>query len=125
MTVYPSGIAFPFRFSPAGGVQKAEGDRKVISNLSALVLSEVRSRLIRKKVGTVGYSRVLRSAGLSTFAPIEHLFRQAIQKYEPRATQVEVNLRSEDRTDGFRVIAEIRFIFKNTGEAVKLSLELT
>jgi len=96
-----------------------------MSNLSALILSEVRSRLVRKKVGTVGYSKVMRPNNPETFGPVEMLFRQAIQKYEPRATQVTIDLYSDTHDGDSKVIVEIGFIFKNTEEAVKLNLELT
>ncbi len=125
MTIYPSGIAFPFSFSPAGGVQKADDVDKVMSNLSALILSEVRSRLIRKSVGTVGYSKVMSPANPETFGPVALLFRQAISKYEPRATRVTVDMHTDSFDGNSKVIVEIGFIFKNTGEAVKLDLELT
>jgi hypothetical protein len=124
MTVYPSGIKFPFQFVAAGGVGKAEDGDKVMSNLKALILSRVNERLIRKGVGTIGYSRLFRSARGTTLEPIKHLITQAIVKFEPRAAGITINFREDEGTDGFKVIADVSFIFKNTGDPVKMSLEL-
>ena len=125
MTVYPSGISFPFRFSPAGGVAKADDGDKVLSNLKALILSSINERLVRKSVGTIGYRRVFKSASVTAANPIKHLIKQAIVKFEPRASGVTVELRQEEERGDVRVIADVSFIFRNTGDPAKLSLELT
>jgi len=126
MTVYPSGISFPFRFSAAGGVARDDDGDKVISNLKALVYSKVKSRLIRKNVGTIGYDRVLRSAYGTTLSPIKTLIADAIATYEPRAVGLTIDIQQhEDLAEGMKVVAEISFIFRNTGDPVTLSLDLT
>ena len=126
MTTYPSGISFPFRFSDAGGVAKDDGADKVISNLKALVLSRVKSRLIRKEVGTIGYDRVLRSAYGTALSPVKMLIADAIARYEPRALGVQIDIQQhEDLEQGMKVVADISFIFRNTGDPVTLSLDLT
>lgn len=125
MTTYPSGISFPFRFVPAGGVGKDDNGDKVISNLKALVLSSVNERLVRKAVGTTGYTRLFRSAYGTTLDPIKQLIKQAIIKYEPRASGIIVNIRKEEESGDSRVIADVSFIFRNTGDPATLSLELT
>jgi len=124
MTIYPSGIKFPFTFVSAGGVGKADNGDKVLANLKALILSKINERLIRKSVGTIGYSRVFKSAHATTLEPVKHLIRQAIVKFEPRAVGVTIDFRSQDDRAGSKVIADVAFIFKNTGEPVKMSLEL-
>jgi phage baseplate assembly protein W len=125
MTVYPSGISFPFRFSPAGGVAKDDGGDKVTSNLKALIYSAVRSRLIRKNVGTVGYQRVLRSMGTTASEPVKQLILEAINEFEPRAIGVTVDIQSLEDSTGTKIIADISYIFRNTGDPVSMSLELT
>jgi phage baseplate assembly protein W len=124
MTIYPSGIKFPFEFVAAGGVGKADNGDKVMSNLKALILSKINERLIRKNVGTIGYTRVFKSARATTLEPIKHLIRQAIVKFEPRAAGITIDFRLQDDSEGSKVIADVAFIFKNTGEPVKMSLEL-
>lgn len=125
MTTYPSGISFPFRFAPAGGVAKADNGDKVSDNLGALVLSAVKERLVRKNVGTIGYQRVLRSAATTASFPVKQLILEAMATYEPRAIGTTVDIHSYEVREGMKVIAEISFIFRNTGEPVTLSLELT
>lgn len=124
MTVYPGGIDFPFRFAPAGGVAKSDDGDKVVANLKALVLSKVNERLVRKAVGTIGYARLLRPAHKTTLEPIKHLIKQAIAKYEPRAAAVTVDFREQNDSDGSKAIADVSFIFRNSGDSVTMSLDL-
>jgi len=126
MTDYPSGIAFPFRFIAAGGVGKASGAEKIVSNLKALALSALRERLIRKGVGTIGYEQVMRS-GIAERGPIiEGIIREAAVRYEPRALNLEVDVyEREDAQKQKATIVKMSFIFKNTGDPVTMSLELT
>lgn len=125
MTTYPSGISFPFRFAPAGGVAKSDAGTKVSNNLRALIFSAVKERLVRKNVGTIGYQRVMRNAAMTSSGLIKQLIIEAIAKYEPRAIGTTVNLYSYQDSDGMKVVADISFIFRNTGDPVTLSLELT
>lgn len=104
---------------------KDDGADKVISNLKALVLSRVKSRLIRKEVGTIGYDRVLRSAYGTALSPVKMLIADAIARYEPRALGVQIDIQQhEDLEQGMKVVADISFIFRNTGDPVTLSLDL-
>jgi hypothetical protein len=124
MTVYPSGIRFPFTFSPSGGVEKADGADKIGSNLKALVLCDIRDRFVYKELGVVSYQSVLRNFTDSFVALFKKFVTESVLKYEPRAKIATVNILRLETEDGYKVIAQISYIFKNSGEFATLSLEL-
>lgn len=124
MTTYPSGISFPFRFSNAGGIQKSQGGKKIMTNLKALIRSALRERLVRKSVGTVGYEEVLRSSTHMRSNAIEGLVREAIIRFEPRATDVKVKVYTEDMRDGYHVFADVSFIFSLTRDPIHETFQL-
>lgn len=124
MTVYPSGIHFPFSFDDSGGVKKVDGSTKVGSNLKALVLCDIRDRFIYKDLGVISYQSVLRNFTDSFVVLFEKFITESILKYEPRAKIKTVNIERVQDSDGYHVIAQISYVFKNSGEFATLSLEL-
>jgi len=124
MTVYPSGIAFPFSFSSSGGVTKVDGATKVGSNLKALVLCDIRDRFIYKELGVISYQSIFRNFTDSFVVIFKKFIIESVMKYEPRAKIQTVNIERRDSLDGYHVIAQISYVFKNSGEFATLSLEL-
>jgi hypothetical protein len=124
MSEYPSGIKFPFSFSQAGGVTKVGGASKVSSNLKALVTCDIRDRLIYKEVGVISYKSVLRNFTNAFIVMFKKIASEAIYKYEPRATNVSIEVKRKEDADGYYVVAEVSYLFKNSGEFATLSLEL-
>jgi hypothetical protein len=124
MSEYPSGIKFPFSFSQAGGVTKVDGATKVSSNLKALVLCDIKSRLIYKQIGVISYQAVLRNFTDSFVTLFRKLVIESIMKHEPRAANVSVNIIRRENAEGYYVTAEVSYLFKNSGEFATLSLEL-
>lgn len=124
MTIYPSGIKFPFQFSDAGTVFRAEGDEKISSNLHALVKSPVNSRVIRKAVGTVSYQKVFRNLIVVGFDPLRSLVNEAIAEFEPRAKVFDIVIASEEREKDTVVVIEISFMRRSSSELNSLRVEL-
>jgi hypothetical protein len=124
MSQYPSGAKFPFSVSQSGGITKAEGSSKVTSDLKALVLCDIRDRLIYKTLGVISYQSVLRNFTDAYAVLFRKFIIEAILRYEPRAAGVTVNLIKGENSSGSYVIAEVAYAFKNTGEFATLSLEL-
>lgn len=121
----PSGIRYPFKINAAGSVGKASGEDKVKSNLVALVKSSVNSRVVRKKVGTVGYQLLFRS-GITELAPAaENLILEAITEFEPRAVGVSIKIIEQVQDDNTNVIfGDISFVYKDTGNPAYLRITL-
>lgn len=122
---HPSGIAYPFIFSPAGGVGKAGGSSKVAANLKCLVKTAVNERVIRKKIGTIGYQQVFRSSGFGGLDIIEALVTEALAVNEPRVTVLSVNVYQRDIESGSAVFADIAYIFKGSGEVDTVSTQIS
>ena len=119
---FPSGINFPFRFSPAGGVGLIDAGSKVKANLKALILSATNERVIRKDVGTVGYRSVFRQAVRSGL--LDSLVREAIQKFEPRAAKVTVSSTEKEVRGEMSVFVKVGYIFTLSGQPDTLTVEL-
>ncbi len=120
----PRGIRYPFRFSDAGSVRITDGADKIRSNLYALVKTTLKERLIRKNVGTVGYAMVLRNQSIPNSSLILTLIRESIVRHEPRALLLDVRLRFEDAREGQKTFINVDFIFRDTGEAETLVVEV-
>ncbi len=122
---FPSGISFPFRFGPSGGVATDDGGDKVMSNLSALARTTVGQRLIRKAVGSIGTKRLFRS-GISNAAKVtENLILDAIARLEPRAVGTTAKVYEKETDSGNHMFVDVAFAFKNTVEPIAESIRLT
>lgn len=110
------GLAFPFRFAAAGSAQVVEGKKKVEANLHALALTAINDRVIRSKVGTVGYQSVLRNLGEIEAVIIQDLVREAISKYEPRARILRIKVHAQELRVGVHGFIDIEWFFLETGE---------
>jgi hypothetical protein len=124
MSEYPSGIKFPFSVSDSGGITKVSGADKVASNLKALVLCDIRDRLIYKDIGVISYKAILRNMTDPFVVLFKKFVIEAITKYEPRAAGVTVTLFRKEDASGYYLTTEIKYMFKNSGEFATLSLEL-
>jgi hypothetical protein len=122
---YPSGIRYPFVFGSAGGVRVEDGSAKVMSDMVALIKTNINERIIRKAVGTVGYSLILRSNVGSNSGVIEELISEAIIQWVPSITGVSVKVYEEPMDDGSTgIFADVGFSYVNTGERVTSTLQL-
>jgi S-adenosylmethionine:diacylglycerol 3-amino-3-carboxypropyl transferase len=120
--VKPTGLRYPFRVSSKGGLSKTDGVKKVVSNLKALVKSTLNERLIRKQVGTIGYSILFRSDVNMHGKTIEGLVFEAITTFEPRAVAVQVKVRAADRFTDHLGYIDVSFVFKNTGDPASFTV---
>jgi len=121
---YPSGAAFPFRFNAAGSVARDEGDAKIRSNLIALVKSNVNERLVRKMVGVIGHSLVLRSTIPGGDVIIKNLIEEAIAKFEPRVVVESINIRMEETPTGMAKILDLHWRRKTSPSLNKDTIKL-
>lgn len=124
MSLYPSGIKFPFSVNQSGGISKAEGASKVSSNLKALVLCDIRDRLIYKEIGVISYQALLRNMTESFAVLFKKFVVEAIAKYEPRAVVNSVTLIQKEDSSGTYLTVQVSYVFKNSGEFATLSLDL-
>jgi phage baseplate assembly protein W len=122
--INPAGISFPFRFTDAGGVRREEGVAKVKANMIALAKTTVNERLIRKQVGTIGYSKVLRNVGDPALGAIKDLVREALNRFESRALIVNLKVYRDDVTIDGKVFLDIGFIFRSTGKYELVTTQL-
>lgn len=119
------GIRFPFRFSVSGGVQKADGVDKIVSNLKALVFTALKERVIRKNVGTIGYQRIFRSGDDTSLDLVKNLVREAIATHEPRVLVLSLKVRSVEDREGVKEFIDVLFVFRETGEEGTATVEVT
>jgi len=122
---YPRGIRYPFSFSSQGSIRTTEGIAKIESNYHSIVKTAVNERLIRKQVGTVGYTRVLRNNNSdATRSAIENLVKEALARYEPRAFVLTVRVYSKEIVSGSATFIQVKFLYKTTGQDSDLELRI-
>lgn len=115
---YPSGIKFPFQFAVTGGVRQCSGSDKVISNMSALIKSAINERLVRKQVGTIGYSLVLRESVRDNSDAVEQIIFESVVRWIPAISNLKVSVFESEVNTGYAVFARIQFRYLNTGATV-------
>lgn len=118
----PSGMSFPFKFAPTGGVARSEGAEKVRDNLRFLVLTARGERLVRKTVGTVGYRRIFRNMAGSDVTLIEGLVRKALAEQEPRFVVQSITTITDNpnKTQSIRIAGFLRI----SGEPLAVDIQL-
>lgn len=125
MSDYPQGIRYPFSFSTQGSVRVTNGIDKIQSNFSSIAKTAVNERLVRKNVGTIGYTRVLRNNNSdATRSAIQKLVKDALSKHEPRAFVLDVQVYSEDLNSGRGTFIKIKYLYKATGQDSDLELKV-
>lgn len=120
----PAGIQFPFRFNYMGRVATVSGSEKVKSNMVALIKTAVNERVVRKKVGSIGYRYVLRNADKAAWSMIRTLIREAITKYEKRVLLIDVKVYAVEAENGMNTYIDIDFMYKGTGQRDQLTTQL-
>lgn len=111
-----SGISFPFTFGPEGGVSSATGAAKQKSNMAAIVYTNQNERLIRKAVGTIGYSLVLRTQTEGSYGAVKSLVEKAITEWVPSISRLSVGVSQKMCDNGNALILSVSFMSSETGE---------
>jgi phage baseplate assembly protein W len=121
---YPSGIAYPFKIREAGGVSTVDGDKKVKTNIISLFKTSRRERVFRKTVGLVGYGEVFRNHHPDGDLILLPVFKEAIRRHEPRATNLQMSIDRKEDNEGNHLYLKLRFVFKDLGNPSNILLRI-
>lgn len=123
--LYGRGTGFPPRVGPDGRVASSSGEQNVRESIRIILLTEPNERLMLPAFGA-GLRRYLFEPNtVETHRLIEEDVRNALQRWEPRITLDDVNVK-QDPDDPRSAIASLKYTLVATQvtEQVSLSLRL-
>ena len=107
------GWAFPIMPDASGMLRYSEGDENIEKSLQVLLLTRLRERRMRPKLGTEVEDLVFAPGSRAVLSRLERMVRDAVRDWEPRVELLEV--RPElDPDDETRAIVSIDYRVRRT-----------
>ena len=95
-----SGLAFPLGVDQRGAITLVQGDTDVAQAISIILATAPGERPMRPEFGCAVHNHIFDVLDASAFGAIESAVRQAIERWEPRATVVDVDFDLSNRHEG-------------------------
>jgi phage baseplate assembly protein W len=95
-----SGLAFPLGVDQRGAISLADGETDIAQAISIILATAPGERPMRPEFGCAVHDHVFDVLDASAFGAIESAVRQAIERWEPRATVSDVDFDLERRGEG-------------------------
>ena len=95
-----SGLAFPLGVDQRGAIALAGGETDIAQAISIILATAPGERPMRPEFGCAVHDHVFDVLDASAFGAIESAVRQAIERWEPRATVSAVDFDLEQRGEG-------------------------
>jgi phage baseplate assembly protein W len=98
--VLGSGLAFPMSVDQRGALTLVGGETDIAQAISIILSTAPGERPMRPEFGCAVHDHVFEVLDASAFGAIEAAVRQAIERWEPRATVTAVDFDLERRDEG-------------------------
>jgi len=108
-----TGLAFPFRIAPSGGLETATDAQKIRDNVVAVITTRKGERVMLPDFGIDGAALIFRNASDPDLVLFQHLALEALQVWEPRVDVQEFSHRRD--VDKGEVIFHIGYVIVGTG----------
>lgn len=95
-----SGLAFPMSVDQRGAVTLVTGETDIAQAISIILATAPGERPMRPEFGCAVHDHVFDVLDASAFGAIESAVRQAIERWEPRASIVAVDFDTSSRHEG-------------------------
>jgi phage baseplate assembly protein W len=95
-----SGLAFPLGVDQRGAIALAEGETDIAQAISIILATAPGERPMRPEFGCAVHDHVFDVLDASAFGAIESAVRQAIERWEPRATVMDVDFDLDQQSEG-------------------------
>jgi phage baseplate assembly protein W len=95
-----SGLAFPLGVDQRGAIALAEGETDIAQAISIILATAPGERPMRPEFGCAVHDHVFDVLDASAFGAIESAVRQAIERWEPRATVMAVDFDLDQQSEG-------------------------
>jgi hypothetical protein len=95
-----SGLAFPLGVDQRGGLALVDGETDIAQAISIILATAPGERPMRPEFGCAVHDHVFDVLDASAFGAIESSVRQAIERWEPRATVTAVDFDLDRQSEG-------------------------
>lgn len=95
-----SGLAFPLGVDQRGAIALAEGETDIAQAISIILATAPGERPMRPEFGCAVHDHVFDVLDASAFGAIESAVRQAIERWEPRATVSAIDFDLDQQSEG-------------------------
>lgn len=95
-----SGLAFPLGVDQRGAIALASGETDIAQAIGIILATAPGERPMRPEFGCAVHDHVFDVLDASAFGAIESAVRQAIERWEPRATVTAVDFDLDQRSEG-------------------------
>ena len=95
-----SGLAFPLGVDQRGAIALAEGETDIAQAISIILATAPGERPMRPEFGCAVHDHVFDVLDASAFGAIESAVRQAIERWEPRATVMAIDFDLDQQSEG-------------------------
>jgi phage baseplate assembly protein W len=95
-----SGLAVPLGVDQRGAIALAEGETDIAQAISIILATAPGERPMRPEFGCAVHDHVFDVLDASAFGAIESAVRQAIERWEPRATVMDIDFDLDQQSEG-------------------------
>ncbi len=95
-----SGLAFPLGVDQRGAIALAQGETDIAQAISMILATAPGERPMRPEFGCAVHDHVFDVLDASAFGAIESAVRQAIERWEPRATVSAIDFDLDQQSEG-------------------------
>lgn len=114
------GLAFPLRMGPLGHLERSSGDRKIIDNAKAIVLTERGERVMRPSFGMTAARAVFGKMGPLLRVLTDNLVREAIVQGMRDVRAIGVDVQVEDH---HKVVVDVRLAVTGANRELDFTVE--
>ena len=115
-----TGFSFPIEVDEATGRMKTVSlEEDIIQSIRIIIMTRKGERVMRPDFGCEIHEYAFDTMDYTTLVQMEHAVRQALIIWEPRITQVEVNIHSGQDQEGTLFI-EVRYVVRSTNNPYNL-----
>jgi uncharacterized protein len=110
-----SGLAFPLRTDPTGGIALVSGDREIVESIRLILATSPGERPMRPEFGCAIHDFVLAPADAATAGQIAYEVRIALERWEPRITLEDVGV-DFGRADAGTLLITVRYRLRGSND---------
>ena len=114
------GFHFPIEVDEATGKMKMVSlEEDIVQAIRIILMTRKGERVMRPEFGCDIYDYAFDTADYTTLVQMEHAVREALIRWEPRITDIEVRINDEQEQEGVLLI-EISYVVRSTNNPFNL-----
>ena len=114
-----TGLAFPLRVDPRGGIALASGDQDVQEAISLIIGTARGERPMRPEFGCGIHDHVFGAIDAETVGRLEFEIRVALDRWEPRIDVLDIDFDTDGASEG-RIVITIAYALRGSSDVRNL-----